>query len=90
MIEKQPFRAYKLDEEKNDKFETISLKLNEEERTILNQCKTIIEQKKDGTAIKQLMHIGAKVIQDEKMAVILATLFKNKRKNTRVGIADFE
>jgi hypothetical protein len=87
MIQKKPFRSYSL-EEQQDK--PISVKLNTEERTLLDECKVIIEQTKDSTALKTLAWIGAKVIREEKQVYILATIFKNKRKNERLGIVDFE
>lgn len=49
-----------------------------------------MEQKKDSTALKTLAWIGAKTLGDEKIDYILGTLFKNKRKNKRLGIIDFE
>ena len=89
MLEKKKFVKYD-PFGKPVKAETISLKLNLEEREILNKCKMILEQTKDGTALKSLAWIGAKVIQEEKTQYILATLFKNKRNNNRLGIMDFE
>lgn len=90
MIEQKPFVSYKLEEERTEKSEVISLKLNEDERKLLDRCKQILEQTKDGTAIKQLMFIGAKVIHEEKTALLLATVFKNKRNNARMGVPDFD
>ena len=89
-LEQKPFVPYKLEEERTDKFETISLKINKEERLLLERCKAILEQAKDGTAIKQLMFIGAKVIHEDKNQYLLGLVFKNKRNNARIGVADFE
>ena len=86
MIEQKPFRKYK-EEKVRD---TFTVSLNNEERIVLEKCKAILEQKKDSTAIKQLAWIGAKVIHEEKISYLLGTLFKNKRNNERLGIADFE
>lgn len=91
VIQKVPFQNYTLDEERKDsKEEVISLKLNLDERKLLDECKQQLQQKRDGTAIKQLMMLGAKVIRDEKTAFILDTVFKNKRNNARSGIVEFD
>lgn len=87
MIQKKPFTKYSLEETKD---KPISVKLNEEERKLLDTCKNILEQSKDSTALKTLAWVGAKVIREEKMSYILATIFKNKRNNERIGIIDFE
>ena len=86
MIEKKNFTRYH-EEKKADSF---TVRLNPEERALLNISKNIIEQPKDSTALKQLAWIGAKVIQEEKVSFLLSTLFKNKRNNSRLGIIDFE
>ena len=85
-IEQQPFTRYH-EEKKRD---TFTVALNDDERKILEECKDIIEQKKDSTALKQLAWIGAKVLHEEKITYILGAIFKNKRKNARIGIVDFE
>lgn len=86
---KEPFRKYHLDEE-GKKIDTFSVRLNEEERELLERSKKVIEQTKDSTAIKQLAFIGAKVILEEKTSYILNTVIGNKRKNKRLNIVDFE
>lgn len=88
MIDKKPFVRYDLDNKYKEA--PISVKLNKEERDLLNQCKLVIEQSKDSTALKTLAWIGAKVLLEEKTSYILATLFKNKRNNQRMGVVDFE
>lgn len=85
-MEKKPFVRY--NEEK--KLDSFTVRLNEEERQLLDKCKTIIEQPKDSTTLKTLAWIGAKVIHEEKTAYILSSLFKNKKNNKRIGIMDFE
>lgn len=84
-IEKIPFKKYNL-EKSGD---LITVRLNKEERELLQICKKIIEQPKDSTALKTLALIGSNVLQDNKTAYILATLFKNKRNNERLGIPDY-
>lgn len=90
-IKKKPFVNYTLDEDKQNKgFIVISMKLNIDEQAQLIKDKQKIHQAKDGTAIKQLWKIGSKVVHDEKMAEYINILIGNKRKNKRVGVADFE
>lgn len=80
-LKQEAFRAY--NEEKKD--DTFTVKLNPEERIEFDIWKKIIEQPKDSTALKQLASIGAKVLQQHSMSLILETIFKNKRKNKRSG-----
>lgn len=87
VLEKEPFRKYNLEETKADVF---TIRLNLEEREVLNRCKRLIEQPKDSTALKTLAWIGAKVIHDPKMMYVIQTLFKNKRNNERSGISIVE
>jgi len=89
MTSEEPFVKQHLDEE-GKSIDAFTIRLNPEERELLNSSKLIIEQAKDSTALKQLAWIGSKVIHAEKMAYILGLIFKNKRKNKRIGITDFE
>jgi len=85
-LDKEPFVRYH-EEKQADSF---AVRLNKEEREMLNKCKEIIEQPKDSTALKTMAWIGAKVIHSPQTKYILACLFKNKRNNQRLGIIDFE
>jgi len=86
MIEKKPFRKY----HELKKVDSFTVRLNAQERMMLEQCKTILEQSKDSTALKQLAFIGADVLHEQKITRLLALLFKNKRNNERLGIAEFD
>ena len=88
-LEQKPFTKYNLDEI-SDKPDTFTIRLNKDERSILNECKSIIEQPKDSTALKTLALIGYKCITSEETKYIINVLFKNKRNNDRLGIAEFE
>jgi len=88
MLEQKSFRRYHLVQD--DKRETFTVSINAYERSLLDKCKVILEQKKDSTALKQLAWIGAKVLHDEKTAYVLASIFKNKRNNRRSGIVEFD
>ena len=73
-----------------DTEQPITVRLNEDERLMLNKSKKLLEQEKDSTALKTLAWIGAKVIHEEKILYLLGTIFKNKRNNKRIGIIEFE
>lgn len=88
-LEKKKFVKYSLDEKKGGE-KVMSLKLNPEDQALLKKCQEVIQQSKDGTAIKTLLRIGAKVVLDEKMGYILREIFKNKKNNKRNNIFDFD
>ena len=91
VLEKQPFVNYKLQEErKKDKGEAFTIWISSSEREWLNDMKKRINQPKDSTAIKQLAKIGAFLIGRPEMTFTIDTLFKNKRKNERIGIHEIE
>lgn len=89
MTQEQPFVKQHLDEE-GKKLDTFTIRLNEEERGLLNSSKKIIEQVKDSTALKSLAWIGAKVIHEKKMSYILGLVIGNKKRNKRLNIVDFD
>jgi hypothetical protein len=82
VLEQKPFVRYH-EEKKQDCFPVY---LNEEERKLLDACKKLIEQPKDSTALKILAWIGAKHIEGPETRYLIETLFKNKRKNQRLGV----
>lgn len=92
MLEKSaPFEPQYLEEEREEKPDVFTIRLNKDQREEFNQAKKVIEQSKDSTAMKQLAWIGiANVIHDKKTALILGSLFKNKRNNKRNNIVDFD
>jgi len=87
----KPFEPQYLEEEREEKPDVFTIRLNKDQREEFNQAKKVIEQIKDSTAMKQLAWIGiANVIHDKKTALILGNLFKNKRNNKRNNIIDFD
>ena len=88
-IKKEAFRSYYLEGEK-PKQDIVNIRLNDEQRLLLENAKKVLEQKKDSTALKQLATIGANVVLDKKMSSILEMVFINKRRNKRTGIHDFD
>ena len=86
-LQQEPFRPYHEGGKVRDSF---TVNLNKEERAILELMKKKLEQKKDSTAIKQLMVVAAKYLQCDLVAPILGLVLDNRRKNARLGIVDFE
>lgn len=86
------FESKRTEEERaNDKYEVFTIRLNKEERDILNKAKIVLQQEKDSTAIKQLAMIGYTfVLQDKKTLFILDYILNNKRRNQRLGIIETE
>jgi len=87
-LTQEPFRKYNV-EEKQVK-DIFTVRLNEEERKILNICKKLIHQPKDSTCLKTLAWIGSKVIHEDKMTYLIDVVSKNKRNNERSGIVEIE
>lgn len=86
------FTTKRTEEERaKDTTEVFTIRLNKEERAILDQAKVILQQEKDTTALKQLARIGYEfVLQDRKTALILDLVLNNKRRNQRTGIIETE
>lgn len=74
--------------------EIIPVSISEDDKifskAMLKEAMEILEQSKDSTALKQLARIALIVLHDQKVGLILKTLFENKRKNKRQGIIDYE
>jgi hypothetical protein len=81
-IEQEPFVKYNL-EKHTDSF---TVRLNKEERELLERCKVIIEQSKDSTTLKTVFTYGAFVLHSKETRYLLETIYSNKRKNKRIGI----
>lgn len=86
----EPFRKYHLDEENWAKPDTFTVKLNAQERAMLEEAKKILHQKKNSTALKQLAEIGFKCITWPLTQAVLDISFNNRRKNYRLGIVEYE
>ena len=89
LIKNKSFNPEYLEGER-EKPDVLTLRLNKQERRELEVCKEILEQSKDSTAIKQLAELGKIVLHDHLTGRVINTLFKNKRNNSRLGIADFD
>lgn len=85
------FESKTLTEDRDDRYEIITVRINRKEREMINTVKKFIQQEKDSTAIKQLMLIGYEiVIQDQKTNRILDIIINNLRRNKRLGIMEVE
>jgi hypothetical protein len=85
------FIPTKLEEERaKEKDSTFTIWLNEEETLMLNRFKKVLEQPKNSTAFKTLARIGMLTLDEPKIAEIVTVLFKNKKNNKRIGVAEFE
>lgn len=92
MIEKERWRSYTLDEERDAEKDSIVIpvRLNPKERKMLLEIKKALQQPKDATALKQAFKIGHYVIQDSLHGKIWGYFSNNLRKNERLGIAEVE
>ncbi len=75
------------EEKQQDSF---TVKINNDERKLLDECKYILQQEKDSTSLKQLAWIGAEVVRDKKTTAVLAVVLNNYRRNKRMGIVTFD
>ncbi len=90
LIEDTHFKQKEVYENGKKKVDIVSHRLNEYKRSVLDSSKKLLEQPKDSTALWTLAEIGANVLHDQKMGMILRTVFKNKRNNKRNNISDYE
>ena len=84
-IEKIPFVRYT--EGEKPKFDSFTIWINADERTELDYCKSLLQQTKDSTALKQLAHIGyLKLIGDHSTRWILGQFSRNLYNNKKSGV----
>lgn len=87
MIEKKPFRRYNVDSEPRDQ---VVLRISPELRRIIDEHRSILQEPKQATIIKQLVVIGANALQTPLSMAIRSTFFKNKRRNDRYEWTEIE
>lgn len=85
-IQQEPFRPYNTSKVRD----SFTINFNAAERKAFEELKKLLNQKKDSTAMKQLAFIGAKALQSNLIKPIVNTIIDNRRKNSRLGIVDFE
>lgn len=89
VLEKYPFQPYRLEEERvNDKRKVYTISLNLEEQAQLIEDMKVLQQAKEGTALKLLWKVGREVLHDSKTGRIINLIFDNQRKNKRMGVLD--
>lgn len=90
-LETPPFVPTRLEEEREqDKGRTIGVWFNEEELRLLEECGVFLHQEKSATIIKQMIRLGANLIDRPEIASIRDLVFNNVRKNKRQGIEEVE
>jgi len=89
-IIKKPFTSYSLESEEEQGSDIFTVRLNKDDREILNNAKLLLRQQKDSTALKQLARLGSIVLHDQKTTLILNTILNNERRNKRIGIQEID
>lgn len=84
-IVKKPFVKYNLDEE-NKKQDIVSVRLNQEERAILNKFKILFDVKSDGKMLKMGFIVGTNVLQRDFPPKVLRYIMKGDR----VKLSDYQ
>lgn len=79
MIEKKPFINYTLEEEKKKTKDIFTVRVNLEERAMLEEIKEDLNIKSDSKALKISALIGKNVLQGTFSRPILRYLFKKER-----------
>lgn len=83
-IVKEPFRKYHLDEE--GKQDIVSVRVNKEERDILNKFKALFDIKSDGKMLKMGFIVGTNVLHRDFPPKILRYLMRGDR----IKLSDYE
>ena len=88
LIKDAPFQAQRTEEERAAaESETIKLRLNTEERAMLDLIKIQLAQPKDGTCLKQCLEIAHAVVGIEgQTRTVLGIILGNRRRADRLGI----
>ena len=83
VIEKKKFSLYNLDGNKQD---IITIRLNTEERELLNQDKKLLNMDRDGTTIKALIMAGRNVLHDPKIQPFFRIFLRIQRKGEEIDM----
>lgn len=90
-LENKPFTPLKTSEEREaQRGKTIGVWFNDEELENLKQYGIWLQQEKPATIIKQMVDLGAKLIDDPKTDALRSVLLNNARKNLRLGVQIIE
>tara|TARA_Y100000310_G_C20639552_1_gene793109 strand:+ start:45 stop:323 length:279 start_codon:yes stop_codon:yes gene_type:complete len=86
-LEKTPFQRYGLDDDPNyKKQDVVTIRINANEREILNEFKRLFDVKSDGKMVKMGFIIGTNVLQRDFPPKILRYLMKGDR----VKLSDYK
>jgi hypothetical protein len=88
LIKENVFQAQKTEEERLlEESEIIKVRLNKEERKLLEEFKVIIAQPKDGTALKDALEIAHAFVATQGVnRTILSIILGNRKRAARLGI----
>jgi len=86
MLDKKPFQNYTLDSDNKKRADIITLRLNDEERYLLEQDKKFLMMDRDGTVIKALISAGRKVLHDEKTIGFFRLFLKRKANKEEIDL----
>lgn len=88
---KPAFVPYKTEEERaEDTSITVTVRINKEDLVWLSADAVLLRQDKLTTVLKQLAYAGHLVLQEQKTAYFADTVFKNERRNERLGLREIK
>ena len=93
-IEKKPYVNYTLDEDREETTsETINIRLNSLDRNRLDRLKWLLQESKDGTALKYALELALNVLQNtlsEKSWVRICAERRNREKVSKPKTLEIE
>ena len=84
VIEKEPFRLYKEEPSKREFW--VTMRLNAEERELLNQDKKLLNIDRDSTTIKALILAGRNVLHDPKIQPFFKIFLRIQKKGEEIDL----
>ena len=86
-LKKEPFRPYRLEEEKKgDKLRTFTISMNKSDEMVLRELKQLFDIKSDGEALKVSTRVALNVLRRTFGEDLIKRLFKKER----LRLSDFE
>lgn len=88
LVKENNFQAQRTEEERAaDDSETLKIRLNKQERKLLDEFKSTIDQPKDGTAFKDALEIAHQVVATQGVTrSVLTIILGNRKRAERLGI----
>lgn len=78
-LKRRAFETTRLEEEREEGTEVISVRLNSADREQLNSMKDMLKQNNDAFVMRIALRIGFNVIHGQFGGAVCGALFKNKR-----------